>query len=348
MKKLLSLLLAGLLALSVTIPALAAPAGEAEQAAWTLYHYGLFQGLSTDARGFPVFGLDQVPTRAQGVTMLVRLLGKEETAWNGSWTTPFTDVPDWAAPYIGYAYDQGLTVGVSADRFAPNAPIRATEYLTLVLRALGYSSGEDFAWDQAWNLTDELGVTDGSYGPKTTAFDRGDVAWISLRALDAKDKKTKRTLRTTLKLKSDVDQCVWEETWQSCLKDQMVFSFAPAEGSPRTYTKFTVDSAWANGQPCQIKQFSTKRDVTSQLKKYPKDTRDAVGSETFALVYLSYDEAAVLAAATETVEDNGHTYPVIKFQMNVTGTLAGSPAVKEKAEMAYYILGYWGEEYAKS
>ena len=276
------------------------------------------------------------------------ILGKEETALNGTWTTPFTDVPDWAAPYIGYAYDQGLTVGVSADRFAPNAPIRATEYLTLVLRALGYSSGEDFAWDQAWNLTDELGVTDGSYGPKTTAFDRGDVAWISLRALDAKDKKTKRTLRTTLKLKSDVDQCVWEETWQSCLKDQMVFSFAPAEGSPRTYTKFTVDSAWANGQPCQIKQFSTKRDVTSQLKKYPKDTRDAVGSETFALVYLSYDEAAVLAAATETVEDNGHTYPVIRFQMNVTGTLAGSPAVKEKAEMAYYILGYWGEEYAKS
>ena len=56
----------------------------------------------------------------------------------------------------------------------------------------------------------------------------------------------------------------------------------------------------------------------------------------------------MLAAATETVEDNGHTYPVIKFQMNVTGTLAGSPAVKEKAEMAYYILGYWGEEYAKS
>ena len=100
MKKLLSLLLAGLLALSVTIPALAAPAGEAEQAAWTLYHYGLFQGLSTDARDFPVFGLDQVPTRAQGVTMLVRLLGKEETALNGTWTTPFTDVPDWAAQAV--------------------------------------------------------------------------------------------------------------------------------------------------------------------------------------------------------------------------------------------------------
>lgn len=347
MKRIITLLLAAILTLLLT-PALAAPAGEAEQAAWTLYSYGLFQGMSVDERGFPDFALELAPTRAQGVTMLVRLLGKEETALNGTWTTPFTDVPDWAAPYVGYAYSQGLTNGVSEDRFAPDAPIRATEYLTLVLRALGYTSGEDFAWDQAWNLTDQLKLTDGSYGPGTRDFDRGDVAWISLRALDARDKNTKRTLRSSLGLESKDDQCVWEESLQACLKDQMVFSFAPVTDSPRTYSRFTIDSAWANGQPCQIKQFSTRQDVRKQLEKYPKDTRDAVSSDSFALAYLNYDEAAVLAAATETVEDNGKTYPVIKFQMNVTGTLLGSGSVKEKVEMEYYILGYWGEEYAKS
>ena len=347
MKKLLALLLAGLLAVSLILPVLAAPADEAEQAAWTLYHYGLFQGTGTDDQGFPLFSLEEVPTRAQGVTMLVRLLGGEEEALAGTWETPFTDLPDWAAPYVGYAYEKGLTKGVAATRFAPDSSIRATEYLTLVLRALGYDSDKDFSWDQAWNLTDQLNITDGSYGPTTTDFDRGDVAWISLRALDAKEKKSGRTLRSILKITSNVDQCVWEETWQSCLKDQMVFSFAPAADSPRSYTKFTVDSAWANGQPCQIKQFSTKQAVSSQLKKYTKDTRDAVGSDAFALVYLSYDEEAVLAAATETVEANGRSYPVIRFQMNITGTLAGASAVKEKAVMEYYILGYWGEEYAK-
>ena len=193
MKKLLILLSAALLALSLSVPALAAPADEAEQAAWTLYHFGLFRGTGVDERDFPIFDLEQTPTRAQGVTMLVRLLGKEEAALAGTWTTPFTDVPPWAEPYVGWAYSADLTNGVSADRFSPDAPIRATEYLTLVLRALGYVSGEDFAWDQAWNLTDELAITDGSYGPKTTTFDRGDVAWISLRALDAKDKKTNKT-----------------------------------------------------------------------------------------------------------------------------------------------------------
>lgn len=347
MKKLLSLLLAALLALNLAVPALAAPADEAEQAAWTLYHMGLFQGTGTDAQDFPVFDLDQTPTRAQGVTMLVRLLGKEEAALAGTWTTPFTDVPAWAAPYVGYAYSQRLTNGVSDTRFAPDTPIRATEYLTLVLRALGYSSGEDFVWDQAWNLSDQLKLTDGSYGPATTSFDRGDVAWISLRAVDLRNKKTNSTLRNTLQLKNAYEQCVWEETWQSCQQDQMVFSFAPVTDSPRTYSKFTIDSAWANGVPCQVKQFTSKTDVSDHLKRYGKDTRDAVGSNAFCLAYLTYDEAAVLAASRETVELGGQSYPVIRFQMNVTGTLLGVGTVHEKAEMAYYILGYWGGEYDK-
>ena len=346
MKKLTALLLAVVLAAGAITPVLAAPADEAEQAAWTLYGYGLFQGVSADERDFPDFALEQTPTRAQGVTMLVRLLGREKTALNGTWTTPFTDVPAWAAPYVGYAYTYGLTNGVSEDRFAPNVPIRATEYLTLVLRALGYTSGEDFYWDQAWNLTDELGITDGSYGPRTAVFDRGDVAWISLRALDAKDKKTRQTIRTELNLPSEGDQCIWEETWQACLKDQMVFSFASAAGSPRTYSQFIVDSAWANGQPCGIRQYTTRQAVSHYIGKYPKETRDAVGSDAFALVSLTYDEDAVLAAATKTVEVNGKTYPIIKFQINITTSVPGLPSVKEKAEMEYYILGYWGQEFA--
>ena len=345
-KRILALLLTAALSAGMLTPALAAPADEAEQAAWTLYHYGLFQGVSVDSRGFPDFALDQTPTRAQGVTMLVRLLGKEAAALNGSWSTPFTDVPDWAKPYVGYAYENGLTNGVSATEFAPAASIRATEYLTLVLRSMGYVSGEDFDWDRAWVLSNKLEITDGEYKSLNDPFDRGDVAWISLRALDAKKKNAViATLRQDLKLPKAENLCVWEETCQSCLEGQMVFSVGPASGSPRTCLKFTVDNAWANGQPCRIKQFSTKTDVSGQMKKFPKDYRDDVGSDAFALVYLSYDEGAVLAAADKTVEAGGKTCPVIKFQLEVTLSLAAEPDRHEKAEMEYYILGYWGEEF---
>ena len=212
MKKLLSLTLALVLTLALAVPTFAADSETETAAAWMLYNMGLFQGTGTDDQGFPVFALDKAPTRAQGVTMLVRLLGQEETALAGEWTTPFQDVPDWAKPYVGYAYANGLTTGRSETVFDPNTPISATEYLTFVLRALGYQSGEDFAWDAAWTLSDKLGFTDGSYNGETNrAFDRGDVAVISVNALDVKPKGADKTLRETLGVRDDAWRCLWLE-----------------------------------------------------------------------------------------------------------------------------------------
>ena len=77
-----------------------------------LKELGLFRGVSdTD------FDLESAPTREQAVTMLIRLLGKENEALNGTWKHPFTDVSSWADPYIGYAYENGLTLGISDTKF---------------------------------------------------------------------------------------------------------------------------------------------------------------------------------------------------------------------------------------
>ena len=344
-KRIFSLLLAAVLSAGLLTPALAANAGEAEQAAWTLFHYGLFQGVSQDSRGFPDFALEETPTRAQGVTMLVRLLGKESAALSGSWTTPFTDVPGWAAPYVGYAYEHSLTYGVSDTLFSPNAPIRATEYLTLVLRSMGYVSGEDFQWDRAWILANRLAITGGNYNAKDAPFDRGDVAWVSLRALDAEKKTGPGTLREDLQLPKASELCVWEETCLACRNGKMVFSIAPTAVSPRTCRSFSVDSAWANGLPCGIRQFTTKDEVDRQLADFPMESRESMAYNTAALVCLSYDEAAVLAAAKKTADAGGKTYPVIRFQLDVTLTTDVGQTVKEKAEMEYYIQGYWGEAF---
>lgn len=156
-----------------------------QEAAQSLYELGLFNGTGTDANGNPIFDLDRAPTRHEAVTMLVRLLGKGEEAENGTWNTPFTDVADWAKPYVGYAYANGLTSGTSATTYSGDAPVTASQYLTFVLRALGYSSGTDFQWDRAWELSDSLGITNGQYNADTTAFTRGDVAIISYNALSA-------------------------------------------------------------------------------------------------------------------------------------------------------------------
>ncbi len=185
MKKLIAILLAVVLVFALTSVAFAADAEETA-AADVLYALGLFKGTGTDGEGKPVYDLDRAPNRMEAVTMLVRLLGKEEEANAGTWETPFIDVADWAKPYVGYAYANGLTKGTGDTTFSGTDPITATQYLTFALRALGYSSAEDgdFKWDAAWELTDRLNITKGEYGTNTP-FDRGDVVKISYAALGA-------------------------------------------------------------------------------------------------------------------------------------------------------------------
>lgn len=183
MKRTLSILLALALMLALAVPALAATP-EAENAAEALYQYGLFKGTGTDAAGKPVFDLDKTLNRQEAVTLLVRILGKEAEAEQAPQKSPFTDVDDWAKPYVGYAYAYGLTEGTSAATFGGNEPVSASQYITFVLRALGYTSGTDFQWDRAWELSDKIGLTDGRYNAGTTAFTRGDAAIVSHNALD--------------------------------------------------------------------------------------------------------------------------------------------------------------------
>lgn len=193
MKKFLSLFLL-LCLLAGTFSFLAgAASSQAVSAADDLYRLGLFSGVGTDGNGYPIYDLDRTPMRTEAVVMLVRLLGKEDEAQSGSWSTPFTDVPNWASPYVGYAYAHGLAYGTGATTFGSTQNVNATQYLSFVLRALGYQDGEDFTWDKAAQLSDSIGVTNGQYGA-SNSFTRGDVVIISKSALSAYEKDGDTTL----------------------------------------------------------------------------------------------------------------------------------------------------------
>ncbi len=167
---------------------------EAQTAAQELYELGLFQGVGTDSQGNPIFDLDRAPTRSEAVTMLVRLLGKVEEANSQLYTAPFDDVPNWAKPYVNYAYLNGLTNGISETEYGGWQNTTATQYITFVLRALGYSSDSDFSSKRAWELSDQLGITSGEYD-ESSSFTRGDAAIISRNALSVLLKGTSRTLK---------------------------------------------------------------------------------------------------------------------------------------------------------
>ena len=234
MKRILALILAALLCLGAAPAAFAAGGAEPQQAAEALYDLGLFKGVGYGADGKPDFALSAAPNRAQAITMLVRLLGRESEALAGSWSTPFADVPDWAVPYVGYAYAKGLTKGVGETAFGSDAAVTDSQYLTFVLRALGYSSGTDFRWDAAWELSDALGFTAGEY-PKASAFLRGDLALISYQALSAAYKGSSKTLLESLAEAGAVD----------LNRDRLQFRDVLADASARHEAAVTapVDSA---------------------------------------------------------------------------------------------------------
>ena len=109
-KKLISLLLAVIMVFGLTSTVFAAGA-DARLAANELHTLGLFGGTGTDANGKPIFELDRAPTRQEAITILVGLLGKTEEAKAGKWNMPFTDVDNWAKPFVGYAYANGIASG---------------------------------------------------------------------------------------------------------------------------------------------------------------------------------------------------------------------------------------------
>ena len=79
-----------------------------------LNELGLFLGTENG------YELEKGLTRAEGVTLLVRMIGKEEIAQNSVYENDFTDVPEWAAGYIGYAFENGITDGTGATTFSPD------------------------------------------------------------------------------------------------------------------------------------------------------------------------------------------------------------------------------------
>lgn len=130
--------------------------------------------------------LDRTANRMEGAAMLVRLLGAEEEALSGKYRHPFTDVDPWAAPYVGYLYEKGLTNGIGNNRYGSEQPMNEKAYLTFLLRALGYSDrdGIDFTWDTVEQACREIGLlnTGESFG-ENAPFKRERLAELSWRAM---------------------------------------------------------------------------------------------------------------------------------------------------------------------
>ena len=173
-------------ALSAAV-AVNASAADFTNCADALNQMGLFNGTEAG------YELDRAPTRGEAATMLVRLLGKETEALEKNYKTPFTDVPDWAKPYVGWLYRNKLTNGTSDTTYSTSSNCTAQMYSTFLLRTLGYSdtaTSPDFTYNNAIEFAQQKGIVDMANYNKDS-FLRDNVVAMSYTALATQPKDAK-------------------------------------------------------------------------------------------------------------------------------------------------------------
>lgn len=135
-KQILSAFLAGVLALSLAAPALAAVPSN-EEASQVLAALDIMVG---DQNGD--LNLSAPVTRAEFVKML--MAASPVSVGDVTYVSPYPDVPHthWAAPYVEAAVSSGYVTGYLDGTFRPGNTITLAEGVVMVLRLLGYSNSD--------------------------------------------------------------------------------------------------------------------------------------------------------------------------------------------------------------
>jgi hypothetical protein len=150
----------------------------------------LFQGTDQG------YELDKAFTRAQGVVMLLRLLGWEDEAVKYDGKLAFTDIKKsyWAATSISYANSKGLVKGVSNTKFAPEESMSGSQFIALALRALGYNNADPAKAMELAEISGLLNSKDAMSLIEKKIFLRDDMVAVAYQTLITKIKNSDKTL----------------------------------------------------------------------------------------------------------------------------------------------------------
>ena len=142
--------------------------------------------------------------RRDSVIMLSRLMGVEDKAKNHKEVAAFKAFKDITDRhyngYISWAVEEGYFVGKTATKFGFNEHITTRDYSVVLLRALGYAEeveGKE-GWEGAFAQAEKLGLTKGLEVKAEDEILRGQMALMTVNALNTKVKGSEKTLAEEL------------------------------------------------------------------------------------------------------------------------------------------------------
>ena len=134
------------------------------------------------------FNPDKKVTRAEMAVVMANLLGLKVDDYKNT-TIPFTDVPEWAVPYVAACYSNGITSGTGATTYGSNDAVTAVQASLMMMKALGYFQYQsDFGGD--WQIAtikqaSSIDLFNDIDTGVTEALTRDSVAQLGLNTLEA-------------------------------------------------------------------------------------------------------------------------------------------------------------------
>ena len=155
-----------------------------QEAIEVLQAVGVMSGVDNEGN----FDPDGSVTRNQMAVIMAHLLKLDYDYYRG--TNPFTDVPEWAAPYVAACAAEGVIAGIGNNQFGGEMKVTAAQASLMIMKALGYfENAEDFGSD--WQVAtisqaSKINLFDQINASAESALTRAQVAQMVLNGLQAK------------------------------------------------------------------------------------------------------------------------------------------------------------------
>ena len=196
LKRALSLAMASVMLMGMTVTGVGASYKDVEksnnnrEAIEVLQSVGIMIG---DKNGN--FNPEQKVTRNEMAVVMSNLMAYNVATYKD--TAPFTDVPEWAEPYVAACYTNGITSGTSAKTFSGDEPVTTAQAALMVMKALGYFQYKSDFKDE-WQLAtisqgNKIDLFEDVESPVREAMTRSDVARLVLNALEAGTVEAEKT-----------------------------------------------------------------------------------------------------------------------------------------------------------
>ena len=187
LKRALSLALASVMVLGMTVVGTGASytdvtSKQNQEAIEVLQAVGIMVG---DNNGN--FNPDQKVTRNEMAVVMSNLMDYRAATYAG--TSPFTDVPSWAEPYVAACWTNGITSGYTKTTYGGSDTVTTSQAALMLMKALGYFQySSDFGSDWQFSTIKQatkIDLFDDVDSGVREAMTRNDLAQLVLNALEA-------------------------------------------------------------------------------------------------------------------------------------------------------------------